>query len=129
MKWKNSYTPHKNGVIEIMNKTLMGMEISMLHFNGWSTQYWAKVVNTTLYIRNRSPASSLDGITPYEVWYGTKSSLNYLRVFGSTCYALVPKEKRTKLENQSMKCILIGYLDEKKGYRFLSNGKFLSVGM
>jgi hypothetical protein len=34
MKWKNSYTPHKNGVIEIMNKTLMGMEISMLHFNG-----------------------------------------------------------------------------------------------
>jgi hypothetical protein len=24
-----------------------------------------------------------------------------------------------------MKCILIGYLDEKKGYRFLSNEKFI----
>jgi hypothetical protein len=31
----------------------------------------------------------------------------------------------TKLENHSMKCILIGYSDEKKGYRLLSSGKFI----
>jgi hypothetical protein len=31
----------------------------------------------------------------------------------------------TKLENCSMKCILISYSNENKGYRFLSNGKFI----
>jgi hypothetical protein len=57
--------------------------------------------------------------------YGFKPKVNNLRVFGSTCYALVPKEKITKLENKSMKCIFIGYSDEKKGYRLLSDGKFI----
>jgi hypothetical protein len=108
-----------------MNITLMGMARSMLHFKGLSTKYWAEAVHTTVYLRNRSPTSALDGITPYEAWYGTKPSVNHLRVFGSTCYALVPKEKRTKLENRSMKCMLLGYSDEKKGYRLLSNGKFI----
>jgi hypothetical protein len=78
-----------------------------------------------VYLRNRSPTSTLDGITPYEAWYGTKPLVNHLQVFGSTCYALVPKEKMTKLENHSMKCMLIGYSDENKGYRLLSSGKFI----
>ena len=90
-----------------------------------STKYWAKAVHTAVYLRNRSPTSALDGQTPYEAWYGFKPKVNHLRVFGSTCYALVPKEKRTKLENRSMKCTFIGYFDEKKGYRFLSDGKFI----
>ena len=59
------------------------------------------------------------------LWYGTKHSVNHLRVFGSTCHALVPKEKMTKLENRSMKCMLLGYSDEKKGYWLFSNGKFI----
>jgi hypothetical protein len=67
----------------------------------------------------------LDGKTPYESWYSFKPKVNHLRVFGSTCYALVPKEKRTKLENWSMKCTFIGYSEKKKGYRLLSDGKFI----
>jgi hypothetical protein len=31
----------------------------------------------------------------------------------------------TKLEKYSMKCIFIGYSDEKKGYSFLLDGKFI----
>jgi hypothetical protein len=104
---------------------LMGMARSMMQFKGLSTKYWAEAVHTAIYLGNRSPTSTLDGKTPYEAWYGFKPKVNNLRVFGSTCYALVPKEKRTKLENQSMKCIFIGYSDEKKGYRLLSDGKFI----
>jgi hypothetical protein len=106
-----------------MNRTLMGILRSMLHFKGLSTKYWDEKIYTTVYLRNRSIISSLDGITPYETWYYTKPS--HLRVFGSTCHALIPKEKMIKLENCSMKCILIGYSDEKKGYKLLSNGKFI----
>jgi hypothetical protein len=67
----------------------------------------------------------LDGITPYEAWFGFKPRVKHLRVFGSVCYALVPKEKRTKLDSRSLKCKMIGYSDEKKGYQLLSNGKFI----
>jgi len=125
MQLTNSYTPQQNGVTERMNQTLMVMARSMLHFKGLSTKYWAEAVHTTIYLRNRSPTSALDGITPYEAWYGTKPSINHLRIFCSTCYALVPKEQRTKLENRSMKCMLLGYSNEKKGYRLISNGKFI----
>jgi hypothetical protein len=55
-----------------MNRTLTGMARSMLHFKGLSTKYWAEKVDTIVYQRNQSPTSTLDGITPYENWYGTK---------------------------------------------------------
>jgi hypothetical protein len=95
-----------------MNRTLMGMEISMMQFKGLSTKYWVEAVHTTFYLRNRSPTSVLDGKITYEAWYNFKSKVNHLRVFGSTCYALVPKEKRTKLESRSMKCTFILYSNE-----------------
>jgi hypothetical protein len=103
----------------------MGMARSMMQFKGLSTKYWVETVHIFVYLINQSPTSTLDGQTPYKYWYGFKPKVNHLRVFGSTCYTLVPKKKRTKLENQSMKCIFIGYSDEKKGYRLLSDGKII----
>jgi hypothetical protein len=110
-----------------MNRTSMGMERSMMQFKGLSTKYWVEAVHTVVYLKNRSPTSTLDGKTLYEAWYSFKPKVNHLRVFVSTCYALVPKEKRTKLENQSMKCIFIGYSDENKQYRLISDGKFIVI--
>jgi hypothetical protein len=83
------------------------MERSMMQFKGLSTKYWVEAVHIAVYLKNQSPTSLLDGKTPYEAWYSFKPKVNHLRVFGSTYYALAPKEKRTKLENRSMKCIFI----------------------
>ena len=55
--------------------------------------------------------------TPQEVWIGKKPSLSHLRVFGCVAYVHVPKEKRTKLDIKSEKCIFIGYKDGLKGYK------------
>ena len=105
--------------------TLMGMERSMMQFKGLSSSYWAEAVHTAVYLRNRSPKTSLDGVTPYESWYGYKPKFKHLRVFGYVCYALVPTKKITKLDSRSIKCLFIGYSDQKKGYGFLSDGKFI----
>ena len=86
----------------------MGMEISMMQFKGISSSYWAEAVNTVVYLRNKSPTTYLDGVIPYEVGYEYKPKVKHLRVFGSVCYALVPMEKRTKLDSRSIKCIFIG---------------------
>ena len=72
-----------------------------------------------------SPTTPLDGVTPYESWYGYTPKVKHLRFFGSICYALVPTEKITKLDSQSIKCIFIGYSDQKKGYHLISDGKFI----
>jgi hypothetical protein len=94
-----------------MNTTFMGMERSMMQFKGLSTTYWAKAVQIVIYLRNRSPTSYLDGKTPNEACYSFKPMVIHLRFFFSTCYALVPKEKRTELENQGMRCTFIGFYD------------------
>lgn len=121
----NVYTPQQNGVVERMNCTLLGMARSMLTFKRLSPTYWEKAIHTVVYLRNRSPTASLDGIKPYEAWFGFKPRVEHLRFFGSVCYSLVPKEKRTKLDSRSLKCTMIGYSDENKGYRLLTNGKFI----
>eukprot|EP00253_Pinus_taeda_P002251 PITA_02251 len=101
------------------------MARSMLTFNRLSPTYWAEAIHTAVYMRNRSPTASLDGITPYEAWFGFKPRVKHLRVFGSICYALIPKEKRTKLDSRSLKRTMIGYSNEKKGCHLLTNGKFI----
>jgi transposase InsO family protein len=85
------YTRQQNGVVERMNHTLLGMERSMLSFKKLSSTYWAEAIHTTIYLRNIYPTASLDEITPYEAWFGFKPQVKHLRVFGSVCYALVPK--------------------------------------
>ena len=94
----NVYTPQQNGVVERVNCTLLGMARSMLTFKNLSPICWAEAIHIVVYLRNRSPTASFDRITPYEAWFGFKPQVKHLRVFGSVCYALVPNEKRNKLE-------------------------------
>eukprot|EP00253_Pinus_taeda_P001476 PITA_01476 len=81
-------------------------------------EFWAEAVETTCYLVNRSPSSALEDKTPQEVWIGKKPSLSHLRVFGCDACVHVPKEKRTKLDSKSKKCIFIGYKNGLKDYKF-----------
>ena len=46
-------------------------------------RFWGEALSTAVYLRNRSPARALSGITPDEVWNGEKPDVAHLRVFGS----------------------------------------------
>jgi len=50
-------------------------------------------METTCYLVNRLPSSTLEDKTSQEVWTGKKTSLSHLRVFGCDAYVHVPKEK------------------------------------
>ena len=74
-------------------------------------------METTCYLVNRSSSLALEDKTPQDVWIGKKPSLSHLRVFGCDAYVHVLKEKRTKLESKSERCIFIGHKDGLKGYK------------
>lgn len=46
-----------------------------------------------------------------------KPSVKNLRVFGSECFVHIPNEQRTKWEENSVKCIMVGYSEGNKAYR------------
>eukprot|EP00253_Pinus_taeda_P020829 PITA_20829 len=100
-----------------MNRTLMERVRSMLSVARLGQEFWVEAVDTTYYLVNRSPSSTLEDKAPQEVWIGKKPSLSHLRVFGCDAYVHVPKEKRIKLDSKSKKFIFIGYKDGLKGYK------------
>ncbi|KAI5323714.1 hypothetical protein L3X38_032786 [Prunus dulcis] len=112
-----AYSPQQNGVAERKNRTVIEMAKSMLHEKGLPYEFWAEAVNTVVYLLNRCPSKSLKEVTPFEAYTGRKPGIAHLKVFGSLCHVLIPSALRHKLEENSHKCIFVGYGPCEKGYR------------
>ena len=70
-----------------------------------------------IHLINRSSNSTLDGGDLEEAWIDKKASYDHLRVFGCEAYVHIPRDKRSKLEPKSKKCIFMGYGESgKMGY-------------
>jgi hypothetical protein len=63
---------------------------------------------------NRTPTTTIHGMTPEEKFTGKKPDVSHLRVFGCIAYVHILDEKRSKLEPKAEKCNFIGYSLEKK---------------
>ena len=98
---------------ERKNLSVVEAAWAMLEEKSLPKFYWAEAVRTTVYIQNRIG----DKVSVHELYFGTKTNLRHLRVFGSIAYVHVPKEKRRKLDAKAEKCILLGYSVEQKGYK------------
>ena len=110
--------PQQNGVAERLNRTLLESVRSMLSDSNLCKSFWAEAVTTAAYVRNRCPTSALgENVTPYEMLNGRKPNVSHLRVFGSKCFAHVPKDERDKLDVKSKNCVFVGYSSISKGYR------------
>ena len=58
-------------------------------------------------------------MTPYERWNGSKPDVSHLRIFGSSVFSLIPKERRDKLDAKTREGVLVGYREDVKGYRIV----------
>jgi len=70
-----------------------------------------------VHILDRSPTLAVRNKTPEEVWSGFKPSVSHFRIFGCIFHVHVPDNKRVKLDDKSIKCILLGVSEEFKAYR------------
>lgn len=112
-----AYTPQQNGVAERRNRTIMNLVRSMLSEKSIPKSFWPEAVNWTAHVLNRSPTLAVQDITPEEAWSGVKPNVDHFRVFGCIAHVHIPDVKRTKLDDKSCKCVLLGVSEESKAYR------------
>nr|GEX24056.1 hypothetical protein [Tanacetum cinerariifolium] len=77
--------------------------------------FWDYALESAVCILNMVPTKKVDK-TPYKLWHGKVSNLSYLKVWG--CEAHVKRHTPDKLQQKSVKCILVGYPKETMGYYF-----------
>ena len=112
-----TYTPHQNGVVERMNRSVVELSRTMLIAARLPMNFWALAVHVAAYCRNRSPTTSLDGQTPYQAWHGKKPGIAHMRTSGCVAFAHVRKEDRAKLDPKARACIFVGYSPDSSTYR------------
>lgn len=96
----------------------MNMVRSVLVNKKMPKSFWPEAVNWSVYVLNRSPTTAVIDKTPEEMWTGVKPTVDHFRVFGCIGHVHIPAVKRTKLDDKSHKCVLLGMSNESKGYRF-----------
>lgn len=83
-----------------------------------------EIVKTAAYLINRCPSSAINLSTLEELWRERPTNHQKLKVIGCLVYAHI---KQDKLEHRAVRCVMIGYPTEVKGYGLwcLESKKFI----
>jgi hypothetical protein len=102
-----NYSPQQNGIDERKNMHIVEITCAMLNEKNLPNYFWAEVVVTTVYIKNRTSTTIIHGMKSKEKFTCKKPDVSHLIVFGCITYVHVPDEKRSKLNPKAKKCIFI----------------------
>ena len=72
-------TPQCNGVSEHHNCTLFDIVQAMMSLTDLPLSFWGYALEATAFMLNRAPSKSVE-TTPYELWFGKKPKLSFLKV-------------------------------------------------
>lgn len=104
------YTKEPNGLAERINLTLMNKVRALLLGSNSPNYMWGEALIAAVYIYNRTPHSSLNKRSPYEIYYGYKPNIYTIKTWGSLAYYHT-NMARPKLSPTKREAILIGYSD------------------
>ncbi|CAO2153577.1 unnamed protein product [Urochloa humidicola] len=91
---------------------------SLLKGRNMPSMFWGEAVATAIFLLNRAPTKSLDGMTPFEAWHGRKPDVHFLRTFGCVAHVKTTKPHLKKLDDRSAPAVFIGYEPDSKAWRF-----------
>jgi transposase InsO family protein len=105
-----SYAHQQNGKAERVMRMIKGRMYAMLDFSCLPIGLWGEAALTVCYLFNRTKSRVLpSGKTPYKMLHGVQPNLAHLCVFGSCCFACIPKELQEKLGPRSREAVFLGY--------------------
>jgi hypothetical protein len=95
----------------------LDMARTMLDEYKTSDRFWAEAVNTACYAINRLYLHRILKKTSYELLTGKKPNISYFRVFGSKCFILVKRGRKSKFAPKTVECFLLGYDSNTRAYK------------
>ncbi|MBW0461881.1 hypothetical protein O181_001596 [Austropuccinia psidii MF-1] len=75
-------TPEHDGYAERCNCTILEKARCLMSMENLPNHYWAKAVNTAVFLSNLSPTPSWGNKLPYQLWNNRLPRLSRLRTFG-----------------------------------------------
>jgi transposase InsO family protein len=124
-EFSSPYTPQQNGVVERKNRTLLDMARTMLDEYKTPDQFWAEAINTACYSINRLYPHRILKKTSYELLTGKKANVSYFRVFGSKCFILIKRGRKSKFTPKAIEGFLLGYDSNTRAYRVFNKSTAL----
>jgi hypothetical protein len=116
-EFSSPYTPQQNGVVERKNITLLDMARTMLDEYKTPDRFWAKAINPACYSISWLYLRRILKMTSYELLTGIKPNVSYFRVFGSKCFILVKRGRKSKFAPKAVEGFLHGYDSNTRAYR------------
>jgi hypothetical protein len=116
-EFSSPYTPQQNGVVERKNRTLLDMARTMLYEYKTPDRFWTEAINTACYSINRLYLHRILKKTSYELLTGKKPNVSYFRVFGSQCFILIKRGRKSKFAPKAVEGFLLGYDSNTRVYR------------
>jgi hypothetical protein len=80
-------------------------------------RFWAEAINTACFSINQLYLHRILKMTSYELLTGKKPNVSYFRVFGSKCFILVKRGRKSKFAPKAVEGFLLGYDSNTKAYR------------
>jgi hypothetical protein len=117
--------PQQNGVVERKNQTLLDMARTMLDEYKTSDRFWAEAVNIACYAINRLYLHRILKKTSFELLTGKKPNVSYFRVFGSKCFILIKRGRKSKFASKAVEGFLLGYDSNTRAYRVFNKSSGL----
>ncbi|GJY08328.1 putative ribonuclease H-like domain-containing protein [Tanacetum coccineum] len=100
-----------------MNRTLIEAARTMLADSLLPTTFWAEEVSTACYIFNRVRVTKPQNKTPYELMFGHKPIVSYIRPFGCHVTILDTLSVLGKFDGKCDEGFLVSYSLNNKAYR------------
>jgi transposase InsO family protein len=110
------YTPQQNGTAERMNRTLKEKVRCMLLGVAADESLWLEALKTAVLLRNVTYVTAC-GKTPFEILWGRKPKVQFLRTWGCMAYVKPPKVGQSTLGAQALQGMFVGYELGSKAYR------------
>ena len=111
------YTPQQNGVAERMNRNICEKARCLILNSKFGKEFWSEAVLTDVYLINRMPTAALKEGVPATIWYGEKTKMKKIKVFGCLAYLHLPKELVTgKFDSRIKKCFMVDTVPTDTGY-------------